>query len=343
MSKKTSILVIYTGGTIGMVQDLDTGALSPLNFIKITEQIPELERFNYNIHVESFSEIVDSTNMKPRHWIRMAKFIGDNYEKYDGFVILHGTDTMAYTASAISFLLNNLAKPVILTGSQLPIGEIRTDAKENLITAIEIAAQKVNGRARVPEVAIYFDYHLMRGNRSSKFNSAKFEAFATTDYPLLGEAGTSIVFEDRNIRQVDSKPFSVFQNLNTNVGALMLYPGIPKHHIQAMLNDKYLEAVVMLTYGSGNAPTDKWFLDELQASIKRGTILVNITQCQGGTVDMGRYETSKHLKEMGVITGWDMTFEAATTKLMYLLAEEPNRDKVRALIPKDLRGELTEK
>lgn len=335
-----NILIIYTGGTIGMVNDPKTGALIPFDFQQIQQNVPELARLNYNLDVYSFDPIIDSSNMTPEIWGDIAQLISEKYEEFDGFVILHGSDTMAFTASALSFMLENLSKPVVLTGSQLPIGEIRTDAKENLITALEIAATKKNGRAMIPEVCIYFDYQLYRGNRSIKYNSEKFEAFRSPNYPILAEAGVTLSFFGNYILPQPKAGLKVHLNLNPNIGVLKLYPGISAQAVQAITMSS-VDAIVLETFGSGNTTTAEWFLDCLQEAINSGKIIVDITQCKRGSVELGLYQTSKRLQQMGILSGYDMTFEATTTKLMYLMGKGLERPELSKLMQQSLRGELT--
>lgn len=336
----TKILIIYTGGTIGMVNNPHTGALIPFDFEQIQQNVPELARLNYDLAIHSFNPIMDSSNMDPQVWANLAGLIADRYDTYDGFVILHGSDTMAYTASALSFMLKNLAKPVVLTGSQLPIGEIRTDAKENLITALEIAATKSEGKAMVPEVCIYFDYQLFRGNRSIKYNSEKFEAFRSPNYPKLAEAGVNLSFFNNYIAAHPDGPLQLQTTFNNNIAVLKLYPGISKNTVQAITRSS-VDAIVMETFGSGNTTTAEWFTASLQEAIDAGKLIVDISQCQGGSVELGKYETSKKLQQMGVISGFDMTFEATVTKLMYLLGQGLSYQEVAAAMEQSLRGELS--
>lgn len=336
----TKILIIYTGGTIGMVNNPITGALIPFDFKQIQQNVPELARLNYELDVHSFDPILDSSNMDPVIWAELAAIIERTYDDYDGFVILHGSDTMAYTASALSFMLENLNKPVVLTGSQLPIGEIRTDAKENLITALEIVATKNEGLAMVPEVCIYFDYQLFRGNRSIKYNSEKFEAFLSPNYHILAEAGVNLSFYGNYIHPAAEEPLHVQSNFNANIGVLKLYPGITPQAVQAITKSS-VDAIVLETFGSGNTSTAQWFTDSLQEAIDSGKLIVDISQCQGGSVELGKYETSKKLQQMGVISGFDMTFEATVTKLMYLMGLGLENGEIGKLMEQSLRGELT--
>ncbi|POY39348.1 L-asparaginase 1 [Solitalea longa] len=338
----TNILIIYTGGTIGMINDPKTGALKPFNFSHITSNVPELKRLNYNFSVHSFNPTIDSSNVTPEIWIELAVIIEDNYQKYDGFVILHGSDTMAYSASALSFALENLSKPVVFTGAQLPIGELRTDAKENLLTALEIAAAKnENGLPMVPEVCIYFDYMLYRGNRSTKFDSEKFQAFTSTNYHSLAEAGIRLKYNEKYILPYPEKPLKVYKYFDTAVGSIKLFPGMDPRFVSGMLNTPGLRAVVMEAFGSGNASTNPEFLNVLREAINKGIIILDISQCLGGTVELGHYETSDELSSMGVLNGYDMTFEAAITKLMFVLAQNKPIDELKKMLSISLRGELT--
>lgn len=339
---KTSILVIYTGGTLGMVYDESHHQLVPFDFEQINEKIPELSRFDFNLTVISFNELIDSANVTPRHWIQIARLVEANYEHYSGFVVIHGTDTMAYSASALSFLLDDLNKPVIFTGAQLPIGAVRTDARENLITALEIAAARRDGRPIVPEVCIYFNNKLLRGNRAKKVESSHFRAFESKNYPALATCGVRIDYDFNVIKPY--QPFStlkVYKKMEPRVGLLKLFPGINKHYLESYFSNTDIKAVVLETYGSGNAPTDTWFINTLKKAIDKGIYILNVSQCNGGRVMQGRYETSRMLEEIGVMSGGDMTTEAAVTKLMFLLANCPDVNEFRRSLTRPIRGEMS--
>lgn len=341
MSAKPHILIVYTGGTIGMIKDEETRELRPLNFEHIPTHVTEFSRIDCEMTIHSFDPVMDSSNMNPEIWGLLGNLIETNYDKFDGFVILHGSDTMAYTASALSFMLENLAKPVIVTGSQLPVGEIRTDAKENLITAIQIAAHHTNGIPTVPEVAIYFDYQLMRGNRAKKFNTVKFEAFRSTDYHVLAEAGVHLEFYPMYIEPARTGKFRVQKELDSAVGTLKVFPGMSKEFILPILENTAIKALIIEGFGAGNATTAQWFVEGLEKATARGLIIVIITQCQGGAVELGRYETSGMFKRLGCISGGDMTYEAALTKLMYLMAKHEDLNHVKHLFEIPISGEVT--
>lgn len=336
-----SLLVIYTGGTIGMVQDPKTGSLRPLTFDNLYKYLPVLENFNYRIDFYTFEPLLDSSDMHPSFWIRLAGVIGEKYELYDGFVVLHGSDTMSYTASALSFMLENLNKPVIFTGSQLPIGMVRTDGRENFINSIEIAAAAESHTPIVPEVAICFENRLYRGNRTSKFNAEHFGAFVSGNYPVLAEIGVRIKYNHGNILRPNFKKLRVAASLDENIAILKLFPGITPASVDATLNTVGLKAVILETFGAGNAPTLPWFLNKLEDAVNRGIIIFNVTQCKGGAVEMGKYATSAGLGRIGVVGGYDITTESAVTKLMYLLGAGYPPEEVRRLLQTSLRGEMT--
>lgn len=337
----TSILVIYTGGTIGMIRDEQSGVLVPFNFENVYEQIPSLKKFLYRLDFHCFDPLMDSSNMNPKVWETLATVIQQNYEDYDGFVILHGSDTMAYSASALSFMLENLNKPVIFTGSQLPLGELRTDGRENFITAIEIAAAKNDETPLVPEVCIYFENQLMRGNRSVKYNAENFNAFKSGNHPLLAEVGVYMKYNHGQILKPNFKKLKVHKKLSTEVGILKLFPGITPAFVDSVLQSAGLKALVLETFGSGNANTEKWFLNALAGAIEKGLIIVNVSQCMTGMVDQGKYETSAGLKQIGVISGRDITTEAALTKLMVLLGRGLDTKTITEFMQRSLRGEMT--
>jgi len=338
---KSRVMLIYTGGTFGMAHDAH-GVLMPFDFALILEHLPTLRNLSLELTVISFNHPIDSSNIRPEHWQTIAKIIFENYKDNDGFVVLHGTDTMAFTASALSFMLSGLAKPVILTGAQLPISEPRSDARENLITSLEIAAAKKNGMAVVPEVCIYFGDELIRGNRSKKTESMHFDAFQSENYPPLAKAGVKIEYNMTAIHQSSSiETLQLLDKLDPSIAILKLFPGITEATVRAVINIAGLKAIVLETYGSGNAPTTQWFIELLKEAIVKSIIVLNISQCPGGMVVQGKYETSKVLQEIGVLSGGDMTTEAALTKLMVLLGEYgPKAAKQK--IGKSIVGELTE-
>ena len=338
-----SVLLIYTGGTIGMIENPETGALESFDFDHLLKHVPELKRFNYNIAVYQFDPPIDSSDMEPADWAKLVTIISNNYEHFDGFVILHGTDTMSYTASALSFMLENLGKPVILTGSQLPIGMLRTDGKENLITAIEIAAAtNPDGSPIVSEVCILFENSLMRGNRTTKINTENFNAFRSYNYPVLAHAGIHIKYETHLLRKPNpAKPIKPHYLLDASVLIFTLFPGIREETVSAILNANGLKAVVMKTFGSGNAPQKEWLINLLHEATNKDIIVVNITQCPTGTVEMKRYKTGQQLLSAGVICGYDITPEAAITKLMFLLAHNLPIGEIRKRMDSDLAGETT--
>ena len=338
---ESNILVIYTGGTIGMIQDPATGALTPFNFDALYKHIPILQNFNCRIDSYCFDPLIDSSNMNPSFWIKLAKVIEENYEKYDGFVVLHGTDTMAYTASVLSFMLENLNKPVVFTGSQLPMGVLRTDGRENFINAIEIAAARTDDTPIVPEVSICFENRLMRGNRTNKFNAENFNAFLSGNYPLLAQVGVHIRYNHQHILKPNFRKLKVHLNLDPNVAILKLFPGITENVVRSILNIPGLKALILETYGAGNAPTDTWFLKALSEGIAGGITIFNVTQCKGGSVEMGKYETSVQLGSIGVVGGYDITTESAVAKTMYLLGEGFSGGQLSQMLQTPLRGELT--
>lgn len=324
-----------------MVQNPVSKSLVPIDFHHISDHVPELRKFGFNLRSVSFDPVRDSSNIDPGMWVKMAETIEENYNEFDGFVVLHGTDTMAYSASALSFMFANLAKPVIFTGSQLPIGLLRTDGRENLITAIEIAATKLNDVPEVPEVCIYFDNKLTRGNRTTKFSAEHLNAFNSPNYPPLADVGLHIKFNTSLINNhIAKKKLQVYKKFDTNVAIMKLFPGINRNLVSAILRTKGLRGLIIETFGSGNAPTYKWFIDELKYFIDNGGIIFNVTQCHGGSVEMGLYETSRQMLAAGVISGTDITSEASVTKLMHLLGRFSSREKVIPMLKKSLAGEI---
>lgn len=337
---ESGILIIYTGGTFGMAYDAE-GSLVPFNFGRVLERIPELKSLDLKLTVISFPEPVDSSNVSSQHWIDLGYIIYENYHQYDGFVILHGTDTMAYSASALSFMLQGLNKPVIFTGAQIPIGFIRSDARENLITALEIASSRKNGRPVVSEVCLYFNYFLLRGNRSQKIRSSTFAAFESENYPKLAEAGIFIEYNETYMMPYSEKSRLVLKNkFDDRVALLKLFPGINRQFVSGIFNIPDLKGVVLETYGSGNTLTSDWFFECLEEAIGKGVIMLNVSQCSGGEVIMGRYETSRQLMELGVLSGGDMTTEAAMTKMMFLLGNENKSQEIKKKLQIPLCGEM---
>lgn len=341
MTDQTSILIIYTGGTIGMIKDEESEVLIPFNFNDVYNHIPELKKFRYHLDFHCFDPLLDSSNMNPDVWVELVTIIEKNYEDYDGFVVLHGSDTMAYTASAVSFMLENLNKPVIFTGSQLPLGVLRTDGRENFITAIEIAATKQDETPVVPEVCIYFENHLMRANRTVKYNASFFNAFVSGNYPLLAEVGVYINFNRNEILKLNFKKLKAHKKPDNKVGILKLFSGITNEFVSGVLQTKGLKGIVLETFGSGNAPTDPGFLKILERALNSGLVIFNVSQCVTGTVEQGKYETSVKLKKLGVVSGKDISTEAAVTKMMYLFGRYEDSKKVKELLEISLRGEMT--
>ncbi len=340
---QTKVLLIYTGGTIGMNRNPHTGALEPFDFEHLLLNVQELKQFDMQIDTYQFNPPIDSSDMSPQLWTDLSHVISDRYEQYDGFVVLHGTDTMAYTASALSYMMENLTKPIIFTGSQLPIGQLRTDGKENLITSIEIAAAKdADGHAMVPEVGIYFNQHLLRGNRTTKQSADEFNAFESFNYPHLVDAGVNITYHRQRILMPDwSRPMTPHFRLDNNVIIFSLFPGIREDLIRHIIHTPNLKAIVMRTFGSGNAPQSPWLLNALKEGTNNGKVIVNISQCLQGCVEMERYDTGYQLKEAGVVSGYDSTVESAVTKLMFLQSHYDDPDTVRSLMNQSIRGEIS--
>ncbi len=344
MTQKSALLLIYTGGTIGMKQDMKDLTLKPFDFSQILDEVPEIRKFAFKIDTYSFEPPIDSSDVEPSLWQDLARLIKERYEDYDGFIILHGTDTMSYSASALSFMLDGLTKPVIFTGSQLPIGVPRTDGKENLISAVEIASAKdEEGHPAVPEVCVCFDSLLMRGNRSTKVNSEVFRAFQSPNFPPLAEAGINIRYNNEYIRKPNDwyQSLTINTDLDTRVSILKIHPGITPEVVRNILCGKDTRAIIMETYGSGNAPTRDWFLDIVKESSAMNKIIVNVTQCLAGTVNMNIYANGKALERAGVIDGYDSTTESALAKLFYLMGKSRDNEWVKAMMGRNLKGEIS--
>jgi len=342
MKDSSKILLIYTGGTIGMIKDYDTGALKAFNFDELLHNIPELKILEHEIETMSFGDPIDSSNMNPEYWIKIAEVIHERFEDYDGFVVLHGSDTMSYTASALSFMFENLTKPIIFTGSQLPIGDLRTDAKENLITSIQVAGLRKNGKPVISEVGLYFEYKLYRANRTTKINAEHFQAFASMNHPALAESGVYLSVNYKALWGPNRKQKTkLHTGLDDNILVIKMFPGITKSTIEHMLSKPGLKGVILETYGSGNAPNNPWFLALLQEKINKGLFVVNVTQCVAGSVNMGQYETSVGLRKIGVVSGKDITTEAAVSKLMYLIGKDLSPKVFKTIFETSLRGEMS--
>lgn len=341
MKTQPNILLIYTGGTIGMIKDFETGALRNFNFDELLNHIPELKLLDCNITTTSFPEPIDSSNMNPKYWVDIVTIIEENYDEIDGFVVLHGSDTMSYTASALSFMLENLGKPVVFTGSQLPIGDLRTDAKENLITSIQIASLREKGVPKIAEVCLYFEYKLYRGNRTTKINAEHFEAFESPNYPELVQSGLHLVVNNQALYKPNRrKRLKVHKTMESNILLVKIFPGIDESTIKYLFDYPEMKGLVLETYGAGNVTTEEWFINSLKNVIKRRVPVINVTQCTGGSVNMGLYETSTELKKMGVISAKDSTTEAALAKLMYLLGENVSPNSFKTIFETSLRGEM---
>lgn len=345
MTIKPKILLLYTGGTIGMIKDYETNALKAFDFSQILEKIPELQQLNCDIKTISFKEPIDSSNMNTYYYVQIAETIEANYDNFDGFVVLTGSDTMSYTSSVISFMFENLQKPVIFTGSQLPIGDLRTDAKENLITSIEIASSRKGGRPVISEVCLYFEYKLYRANRTTKINAEQFEAFTSMNYAPLAESGVHLSFNNHLLYRTSDRAMKLIvrKELEANIVILKLFPGITKAIVESIINIPNLKGMVLETYGAGNAPTYEWFLELLKEAISKGINIVNVTQCAGGSVILGHYETSIALQNIGIVDGKDITTEAAIAKMMYLLGEKLDKKAFKMVFETSLRGEISDK
>lgn len=339
--KEISILIIHTGGTIGMIQDHKTGALTPIHFENLYETVPTLKKFELKLDIVAFDDLIDSSNVNINFWLKLADIIEKNYNQYDGFVVLHGTDTMSYSASALSYMLENLGKPVVFTGSQLPLGIIRTDGRENFIDAIEFASAYKKGSPLIPEVAVCFENQLLRGNRTNKISAENFDAFLSGNYPPLADVGVNIRYNMEAISKPSGKDFRVNKDFSSDVAILKIFPGISENVVRSILNIPNLKGVVMETYGSGNAPTYNWFIDSLKEAIAKDILILNVTQCKRGSVIMGKYETSVEMSNIGVLSGADMTTESAVTKMMFVLGQKISREEMKKQLTTSLRGEMT--
>ena len=340
VSKQCAILIIYTGGTIGMSQDA-SGSLVPFNFMKVLDHIPELSKIEVELTMISFPKPIDSSNVNIGDWQALGHIIYENYDQYDGFIILHGTDTMAYSASALSFMLEGLAKPIIFTGAQIPIGMLRSDARENLITAIEIAANQRNGSPLIKEVCIYFNQGLFRGNRSQKMRSSTFAAFDSQNYPILAVSGIDINYNETALAKPNGlAPLRLHKDFDDNVAILKIFPGITQALFISILGIKNLKGLIIETFGSGNIPNEVWFIECLKKAVENQIIILNVSQCSGGDVIHGRYKTSKKLSEIGIISGGNITTESALVKLMLLLGTKKSNEMVKNSLKSPMNGEM---